>query len=59
MNINGNINGGKSGAYDFRVYPFHCDFSSRIMLGHLGNDLLNAADFHSNDNGYGVTTCRR
>lgn len=59
MNINGNINGGKSGAYDFRVYPFHCDFSSRIMLGHLGNDLLNAADFHSNDNGYGVTTLQK
>lgn len=59
MNSNSNINHGKAGIYDFRVYPFHCDFSNHIMLGHLGNDLLNAADFHSNDNGYGVTTLQK
>ena len=23
-------------------------------MGHLGNHLLNAADFHSNDRGYGM-----
>ena len=25
-------------------------------MGHLGNHLLNAADFHSNDRGYGMNT---
>mgnify|MGYP002623097367 FL=1 len=34
--------------------PFHCDFSGRIFLGHLGNQLLNAADFHSTDRGFGM-----
>ena len=37
----------KVGSYDFLVEPFHCDFSNRIFLGHLGNHLLNAADFFS------------
>lgn len=44
----------KIGSYDFLVEPFHCDFSHRIFLGHLGNHLLNAADFHSNERGYGM-----
>lgn len=44
----------KIGSYDFLVEPFHCDFSGRIFLGHLGNHLLNAADFHSNERGYGM-----
>ena len=34
--------------------PFHCDFTKHLFIGHLGNNLLNAADFHSNDRGYGV-----
>ena len=34
--------------------PFHCDFSGRIFMGHLGNQLLNAADFHSTDRGFGM-----
>ena len=34
--------------------PFHCDFSNRLFMGHLGNHLLNAADFHSNDRGFGM-----
>ena len=34
--------------------PFHCDFSNHLFMGHLGNHLLNAADFHSNDRGYGM-----
>lgn len=29
--------------------PFHCDFSKKLFMGHLGNAMLNAADFHSND----------
>ena len=44
----------KVGRYGFLAEPFHCDFSSRLFMGHLGNHLLNAADFHSNDRGYGM-----
>lgn len=45
----------KVGRYPFLAEPFHCDFSLRLFMGHLGNHLLNAADFHSNDRGYGMT----
>ena len=34
--------------------PFHCDFSQRFFMGHLGNHMLNAADFHSTDRGFGM-----
>lgn len=34
--------------------PFHCDFGGRLFMGHLGNHLLNAADFHSTDRGFGM-----
>lgn len=44
----------KVGRYEFLAEPFHCDFSKRLFMGHLGNHLLNAADFHSNDRGYGM-----
>ena len=44
----------KIGRYEFLVEPFHCDFSNRIFMGHLGNHLLNAADFHSNERGFGM-----
>lgn len=44
----------KVGRYEFLAEPFHCDFNSRLFMGHLGNHLLNAADFHSNDRGYGM-----
>lgn len=44
----------KVGCYEFLSEPFHCDFSHRLFLGHLGNHMLNAADFHSNDRGYGM-----
>ena len=45
----------KVGSYGFLAEPFHCDFSGRLFMGHLGNHLLNAADFHSNDRGYGMS----
>ncbi len=45
----------KVGKYKFSAFPFHCDFLHELFLGHLGNALLNAADFHSNDRGYGMT----
>ena len=44
----------KVGSYEFMVEPFHCDFSSHLFPGHLGNGMLNAADYHSGDRGYGV-----
>ncbi len=44
----------KVGAYKFRVEPFHCDFSNKLFPGHLGNGMLNAADYHSSERGYGV-----
>lgn len=44
----------KIGRYPFTAEPFHCDFSGKLFMGHLGNHLLNAADFHSNDRGYGM-----
>ena len=44
----------KIGRYEFLAEPFHCDFSNQLFMGHLGNHMLNAADFHSNDRGYGM-----
>lgn len=35
--------------------PFHCDVNSSLFMGYLGNCMLNAADFHSNERGIGVT----
>lgn len=44
----------KVGRYKFLAEPFHCDFSKRLFMGHLGNHLLNAADFHSTERGFGM-----
>ncbi|MBQ9357699.1 MAG: acyl-[Prevotella sp.] len=44
----------KIGRYEFMAEPFHCDFSGRLFLGHLGNHMLNAADFHSTARGFGM-----
>ncbi len=44
----------KVGRYGFLAEPFHCDFSNKLFMGHLGNHLLNAADFHSNDRDFGM-----
>jgi len=44
----------KVGSYQFLAEPFHCDFSNRLFMGHLGNHLLNAADFHANDRRFGM-----
>lgn len=44
----------KTGKYLFMAEPFHCDFSHRLFMGHLGNHMLNAADFHSTDRGFGM-----
>ncbi|NPD92383.1 acyl-[acyl-carrier-protein] thioesterase [Xylanibacter muris] len=45
----------KVGKYLFMSEPFHCDFSKRLFMGHLGNHMLNAADFHSSERGFGMT----
>ena len=45
----------KTGRYEFMAEPFHCDFSKRLFMGHLGNHLLNAADFHADHRGFGMT----
>ncbi len=42
------------GRYEFMAEPFHCDFSGRLFMGHLGNHMLNAADFHSTERGFGM-----
>ena len=44
----------KIGRYEFMAEPFHCDFSGRLFMGHLGNHMLNAADYHSTDRGFGM-----
>lgn len=44
----------KIGTYEFLAEPFHCDFSGRLFPGHLGNHLLNAADFHSTERAFGM-----
>lgn len=49
-----NVEENKIGRYEFLAEPFHCDFSNRLLMGHLGNHMLNAADFHSNDRGFGM-----
>jgi acyl-ACP thioesterase len=41
-------------SYEFMAEPFHCDFSHHLFLGHLGNHLLNASDFHSDEHDFGV-----
>lgn len=49
----------KVGHYEFLTEPFHCDFSMHLMMGHLGNGMLNAADFHSMDRGFGVSELQK
>jgi len=44
----------KAGRYEFAADAFHCDFRHELFLGHLGNHLLNAADFHSTERGFGM-----
>ena len=47
---------GKVGRYRNVAEPFHCDVNHHLFLGHLGNHLLNAADYHSSDRGFGMRT---
>lgn len=45
---------GRVGRYENVAEPFHCDVGHSLFMGHLGNHLLNAADFHSSDRGFGM-----
>lgn len=44
----------KIGTYGFAAEPFHCDFTHRLFMGHLGNHILNAAEFHASDRNFGM-----
>ncbi len=46
----------KIGTYPFVVEPFCSDFRGRLSMGVLGNLLLNVANFHASDKGFGITT---
>lgn len=48
------MNESKIGKYQFLAEPFHCDFSNHLFMGYLGNHLLNAADFHATERGFGM-----
>lgn len=48
----------KSSSYESMAEPFHCDFRDRLFIGHLANHMLNAADFHSTERGYGMRYLR-
>lgn len=45
----------KIGRYGFSAEPFHCDFSGREFWGHMANHMLNAADYHSTERGFGIS----
>jgi medium-chain acyl-[acyl-carrier-protein] hydrolase len=49
----------KVGRYSFMAEPFQVDFSGRLPVSILGNQLLNAADFHSKERGFGIPTLRK
>ncbi len=34
---------------------FHCDFRHELCIGHLGNNMLNAADIHSTTRNFGMS----
>lgn len=42
------------GRYPFSADTFQCDFRGHLLWGRLGNMMLNAADFHSSDRGFGI-----
>lgn len=44
----------KVATYPFTAEPFHCDLTGRLFIGHLGNAMLNAADYHAAERGFGM-----
>lgn len=49
----------KIACYQNVAEPFHCDMNAELFMGHLGNHLLNAADFHSSERGFGMRTLNK
>ena len=49
----------KIGRYPFMAEPFQVDFCGQLPVPILGNQLLNAADFHSKERGFGIPTLQR
>lgn len=49
----------KIARYQNVAEPFHCDMNAELFMGHLGNHLLNAADFHSSERGFGMRTLNK
>ena len=45
----------KVGNTSFWQNRFIVIFSKRLFMGHLGNHMLNAADFHAAHRGFGMT----
>ena len=41
------------GTFPFVAEPFKCDFSQHLTFAHLGNYMLNAADFHADERKFG------
>ena len=44
----------KAASYPFSAQPFQCDFSGRIFLTALCNELLNCAEHHASERGFGI-----
>lgn len=45
----------KTATYTFTAQPFLCDFSGHLSLSALGNQLLNCAEQHASQRGFGMT----
>jgi medium-chain acyl-[acyl-carrier-protein] hydrolase len=48
----------KVGRYKFMAEPFHVDCNGELPMNVLSNCMLNAADFHSDARGFGITFLR-
>ncbi|MCD8317847.1 MAG: thioesterase [Paraprevotella sp.] len=44
----------KVGTYSFAVEPFHVDFTGKLSMEVLGNQLLNSAGRHAEERGFGM-----
>lgn len=43
----------RSGRYEMNAPTFHCDCLGALQMGYLGNYMLNAADYHATERGFG------
>ncbi len=49
----------KKASYEFIAEPFRCDLNGELMYSTLGNYMLNAADYHSAERGFGWKTLKQ